>query len=632
MRFRHSAITLTIIDIIAGLAALIAVFLLFSGRYFPAGTGNLFLFAAIVITCDLTGFIFAGLYRRLWRYAQLNDFFFIFWGVLLGQTLGYLITRVAFNTSLPLRIWVTQSLILFLLTVASRGLIRVFYEGVPFSLHNGHQHGKKVIVVGAGSAGAMVIREIQRAMRDQYNVVGLVDDDHSKQRCSVHSVPVLGTLDDLPKLADMHQIEEIIIAIPSAEQEIIRRVSHLDFVRPVKLKVIPGINAIINGTADIKRFRDVQVEDLLGREPVRVDLAEVAAYLTGKRILITGAGGSIGSELCRQVARFNPESLIMLGRGENSIYEVGIEMEESFPKLRMYKVIADIRDRQNIRKIFDQYRPHVVFHAAAHKHVPLMEDWPEEAFKNNIIGTRNVALAAHENNCERFVLISTDKAIKPSSVMGATKRVAEMVVRTLSDISTTKFVAVRFGNVLGSRGSVVPLFKRQIMRGGPITITHPDMQRYFMTIPEAVQLVIQAAAMGNGGEVFVLDMGEPVYIQELAENLIRLSGLIPGKDIEIVYSGVRPGEKLFEELFSVEEGDVATRHERIFAAAMPNGIRKDLLLQIGKYEEQLRNGQQLNIPSILQNLITDAELSSAEAQVAATSEVGVRLSGGQISG
>ena len=350
--------------------------------------------------------------------------------------------------------------------------------------------------------------------------------------------------------------------------------------------------------------RDVQVEDLLGREPVRVDLAEVAAYLTGKRILITGAGGSIGSELCRQVAKFNPDSLIMLGRGENSIYEIGVEMEENFPKLKMYQVIADIRDRQNIKKVFDQFRPHVVFHAAAHKHVPLMEDWPDEAFKNNVLGTRNVALESHEHRCEHFVLISTDKAIKPSSVMGATKRVAEMIIRNLSEKSATKFVAVRFGNVLGSRGSVVPLFKHQIERGGPITITHPDMKRYFMTIPEAAQLVIQAGAMGNGGEVFVLDMGEPVRIVELAENLIRLSGLTPGKDIQIAFTGARAGEKLFEQLLSSEEGSTATKHARIFVASLPNNIPPDFLDYLDHMSEQCHTGD-FDCKTILASLVSD---------------------------
>ena len=618
MRFKRSAITLTIIDIIAGLAALIAAFLLFGGRNFPTGIVNLCLFTVIVIASNIVGFLFAGLYRRLWRYAQLNDFSFIFWGVLLGQTFGYLLTRVAFNMLIPIRVWITQSLILFLLTVASRGLIRVYYEGIPFSLYNGHNHGKKVIIVGAGSAGAMVIREIHHSMREQYHAAGFVDDDPSKQGCSVHSVPVLGSLNDLPKLADRLQIEEIIIAVPSAEQEIIRKVSQLNFSKPVKLKVIPGMSAFIDGTADIKRFRDVQVEDLLGREPVRVNLEEVAAYLTGKRILITGAGGSIGSELCRQVAKFNPQSLIMLGRGENSIYEIGIEMEERFPKLKMYKVIADVRDRQTIKKVFDQFRPHVVFHAAAHKHVPLMEDWPEEAFKNNILGTRNVAVEAHKHHCEHFVLISTDKAIKPSSVMGATKRVAEMIIRTLSEESTTKFVAVRFGNVLGSRGSVVPLFKRQIERGGPITITHPDMKRYFMTIPEAAQLVIQAGAIGNGGEVFVLDMGEPVRIVELAENLIRLSRLVPGKDIPIVFTGVRAGEKLFEELLSKEEGTTATRHERIFIAVLPNGIRKDLISYLDSIEQLLNKGE-LHVESWLGDMIEDYRpIRVSEKEVAST--------------
>ncbi len=632
MRVNKKTILMVSLDVIQSLASLGLVYILFAGKYFPQDGQSQILISISLAVATPAGYAVAGLYRKLWRHAELNDGIYLIFGVIACQTLWFLSYRLIAGQTLPIPIWVTLSLIQFVFAIITRGSIRLAYDRLRGDNGKGSNKRTKVVIVGAGSAGALVVREIRHALAKQYQPVCFVDDDPGKQYCSISGVPVLGVLEDLPRLIEQYKIDEIIIAIPSHEQQIIQRVAKINLNSSIKLKVIPGIDSLIDGTVDVKRFRDVEVEDLLGREPIKLDLAEIAAYLKGKRVLVTGAGGSIGSELCRQIASFDPELLILLGRGENSIYEIGLEMQELFPHLHIQKVIADIKDKPLMDRLFMNYRPHVVFHAAAHKHVPLMEDWPEEAFKNNIIGTRNVALAAHENNCERFVLISTDKAIKPSSVMGATKRVAEMVVRTLSDFGTTKFVTVRFGNVLGSRGSVVPLFKRQIMRGGPITITHPDMQRYFMTIPEAVQLVIQAAAMGNGGEVFVLDMGEPVYIQELAENLIRLSGLIPGKDIEIVYSGVRPGEKLFEELFSVEEGDVATRHERIFAAAMPNGIRKDLLLQIGKYEEQLRNGQQLNIPSILQNLITDAELSSAEAQVAATSEVGVRLSGGQISG
>lgn len=334
----------------------------------------------------------------------------------------------------------------------------------------------------------------------------------------------------------------------------------------VKLKTLPGIYEIIDGKVDVSTIRDVEIEDLLGRQEIRLNCNEIADCLTSQTILVTGAGGSIGSELCRQMTRFNPKCIIMLGHGENSIYNIQLEFEEKYPNTKIIPVIADIRDKERIDEIFSLYKPDVVFHAAAHKHVPLMECNPVEAIKNNVFGTTNVALAADKHNAKRFVLISTDKAVNPSSVMGATKRAAEIVIRLISERSNTKYIAVRFGNVLGSRGSVIPIFKKQIAQGGPVKVTHPEMKRYFMTIPEAVQLVLQATAIGNGGEVFVLDMGEPIRIVDMAKDLIRLSGLELDKDIRIEFIGMRPGEKLFEELLTAEEGTTVTRHEKIFVA------------------------------------------------------------------
>jgi FlaA1/EpsC-like NDP-sugar epimerase len=424
---------------------------------------------------------------------------------------------------------------------------------------------QKILIVGAGAAGSMIVREIHRELAANYQPVGFIDDDPEKSGHTMHGVPILGGRSAIPNLIRQYEIDEVIIALPSASRQEIRDILEICQAAAVRIMLVPPVTEIINGMVSMKQLRDVDIEDLLGREPVRIDLAGIAGYLNHETVLITGAGGSIGSEICRQVARFNPQSLLLLGRGENSIYEIDQELAAAFPHLKREAIIADVRDRQKLAQVFVTYHPTVVFHAAAHKHVPLMEKEPDEAVKNNIFGTKNLAELADEFGCKRFVLISTDKAVNPTSVMGATKRVAELVIQDLSVRSQTKFMVVRFGNVLGSRGSVVPLFRKQIARGGPVTVTHPEMTRYFMTIPEAAQLVVQAGALGKGGEIFILDMGDPVKIVDLARELIRLSGLIPDKEIKIEFSGIRPGEKLTEELLTSDEGRLATKHERIYA-------------------------------------------------------------------
>ncbi|HHV64825.1 MAG TPA: polysaccharide biosynthesis protein, partial [Peptococcaceae bacterium] len=371
-------------------------------------------------------------------------------------------------------------------------------------------------------------------------------------------------------------VDEIIIAIPSASADTIREIVEIcKETKAASLKILPGVHDILSGKITVSPIREVQVEDLLGRDPVSVDLEEVAGYLKDQTVLVTGAGGSIGSELCRQIVKFNPEKLILAGHGENSIFDIEQELKD-YP---VVTEIFDIKDETKVNLIFEKYKPSVVFHAAAHKHVPLMEGNPEEALKNNVLGTTNLAQAAHQTGVKTFVFISTDKAVNPTSIMGASKRIAEMVIQDFDRRSPTKFVAVRFGNVLGSRGSVIPTFKRQISAGGPVTVTDPRMTRYFMTIPEASQLVIQAGAMASGGEIFILDMGKPVKIIDLAKDLIRLSGLEPEKDIKIVFTGKRPGEKLYEELLTSEEGTTATKHKRIFVAR-PNNINSEQLFKV----------------------------------------------------
>jgi len=412
----------------------------------------------------------------------------------------------------------------------------------------------------------MVAKELANHPEIGKRAVGFIDDDPSKANSVLMGLPVLGTRDGIRRVIHDYGVNEVIVAMPSAPGGVIRATMDACKDLKVRIKTLPGVYELVDGKVSVKQLRDIQIEDLLGREPVDLDLDQIGAYLAGQTVLVTGAGGSIGSEICRQITRFKPKSIVLLGHGENSIFEIEQELDRRHPGQHTVAVIADVRDEHRIGRVFEQYKPDVVFHAAAHKHVPLMEANPEEALTNNVFGTRNVARAADKHGSKRFVMISTDKAVNPISVMGMSKRVAEMVVQAIGSTSRTKFMAVRFGNVLGSRGSVVPMFRKQIAEGGPVTVTHPDMTRYFMTIPEAVQLVIQAGAMGHGGEVFVLDMGEPIKITRLAEEIIRLSGMEPGKDMEIVYTGVRPGEKLFEEILTTEEVATTTRHKKIFVA------------------------------------------------------------------
>ena len=524
-----------------------------------------------------------GMYQRLWKYSSVRDMM----AVAAGVTAGYIAERALMAVWPASGISRGAMLVSYLAAMALIGLsrfrVRLFAEisrGYQAGCNggsngNGGPNGNgrsaknqqcQVVIVGAGSAGALVAKELLAHPEMGRTAVGFIDDDPTKCGGVLNSLPVLGTRSELAEIIDRRHVGEVIVAMPSAPGSVIREVMDACKDLKVRIKTLPGVYELVDGKVSVKQLRDIQIEDLLGREPVDLDLDQIGAYLAGQTVLVTGAGGSIGSEICRQITRFKPKSIILLGHGENSIFEIEQELKRRHPEQRTAAVIADVRDEHRIDWVFEEYRPDVVFHAAAHKHVPLMEANPEEALTNNVFGTRNVARAADNHGAKRFVMISTDKAVNPVSVMGMSKRVAEMVVQAIGSTSQTKFMAVRFGNVLGSRGSVVHTFRRQIAEGGPVTVTHPDMTRYFMTIPEAVQLVIQAGAMGQGGEIFVLDMGEPVKITQLAEEIIRLSGMEPGKDIEITYTGVRPGEKLFEEILTTEEVAAATRHKKIFVA------------------------------------------------------------------
>ena len=501
-------------------------------------------------------------YKNLWRYAGEEELIATVFACILSIIITYsihLLIGIEFSqTFYILNLIITTSLISWArLTyrTGSRVLIRSRLKEKP----------SKVLIVGAGSAGDIVIQELKNNPKLLKKPIGIVDDDIKKQCRRMHNVPIIGMVKDIDTIVTKYDIDEIIIAIANISRKDKKNIIEVCKKTKCKLKTIPGIFEIIDGKVDIKKIRDVQIEDLLGRDPVKVNLEEISGYLQNKVVLVTGGGGSIGSELCRQVSSLNPKQLIILDNYENNAYAIQQELVRKYgTSLNLITVIASIREEKRMDDIFKKYKPDVVFHAAAHKHVPLMEKSPSEAIKNNIFGTKNVAVLADKYKVKRFVLISTDKAVNPTNIMGATKRAAEMIIQTMNEKSETEFVAVRFGNVLGSNGSVIPLFKKQIEEGGPITITHPEITRYFMTIPEAVQLVIQAGAMTKGGEIFVLDMGEPVKIVDLAKNLIKLSGFEIDVDIFIEFTGLRPGEKLYEELLMSEEGLTDTSHEKIF--------------------------------------------------------------------
>jgi FlaA1/EpsC-like NDP-sugar epimerase len=553
-------VVLTIISVLGSFALRLDVVQL--PYYFPAAVTM----SVVAVIIKIPTYYFFGLYRRLWIYASTGELRLITAAVttasvLTSGVMALLIFTGNVYPGMPRSALGIDWLLSLLLIGGSRFALRILAEQSAVSRSNGKN--KRTLVVGAGDAGALVVRELQKSSQLNLVPVGFLDDDPAKQKQSIHGVTVIGKVVDLASVIDQHNIEEVIIAVPSASGRLIRMVNDVCRLKGIPSRMMPGIHELIGGKVSVSRLREVDITDLLRREPVRVNDEAVGATLEGRRVLVTGAGGSIGRELCRQIARRNPAELILLGHGENSIFEILLELQNDYPNLALFAVIADIRNQERLTQVFKQYLPQIVFHAAAHKHVPLMEANIVEAVTNNVIGTQNVTQVAVEQDVERFVLISTDKAVRPSSIYGATKRLAEMIVLDAARESRRAFTVVRFGNVLGSRGSIIPIFKNQIANGGPVTITHPDMYRFFMTIPEAVYLVLQAASMEQGGETFVLNMGEPIRILDLAEDLIRLSGLEPHRDIEISYTGIRPGEKLTEELWDGGTPLVPTLHPDI---------------------------------------------------------------------
>ncbi len=517
----------------------------------------------LVIVTKFLSLYFFDLFRGLWRYVGIADIVQILKASVVATVL-FILANVFIRGGaiFPRSIYLIDFMLFFSLVVGIRLLTRLIKERYRGSLLPRSQ--AQVLIVGAGQTGVLVLKQYL-SNPGAGKVVGFIDDDKKKHHESSLGVKILGGSHDIARVVQKFEVGEIILAIPSATGEQVRSVLSCCEATGVKIKTVPALEKIIDGTLEVKP-RQVKLDDLLGREPVTIDKEHVEIYLKNKRVLVTGAGGSIGSELCRQILLYNPQKIILLDHNENDVYFLEIELRALFPGADFRTVIGDIQDVGLLRQLFRTYKPEVIFHAAAHKHVPLMEQNPIAAVKNNVLGTRNLVYAATHYGAERFVLISTDKAVHPTSIMGATKRMAEMILQSKAGRTPTRFMAVRFGNVIGSAGSVVPLFKKQIENGGPVTVTHPEVTRYFMSIPEAASLVLQAGALGKGGEIFILDMGEPIKIVDLAKNLITLSGLVPGKDIPIQFTGLRAGEKLYEELLHDTEHDTVTRHNKIYVS------------------------------------------------------------------
>jgi len=509
-------------------------------------------------------FSFFRLYSTLWYYAGATELVYLTSACIVDALMNALMILLIYRKEdypLP-RSWyfLYGAFLLILMVIA-----RFSQRGIKTLSNRRNQAGKmkRVLIVGAGEAGNAIIKEIVNSPYVNLKIVGIVDDDKTKRGKFLHGIKVIGDRNDIVDIVEAHGVDEIIIAMPAASAKETKGILDICKQTGCELKRLPGMFQLVNGDVSISKLKDVDVNDLLGREPIKVDLDSIMGYVSDKVVMVTGGGGSIGSELCRQVASHNPKQLIIVDIYENTTYDIQLELKRKYPELNLVVLIASIRNTKRIDDIFRTYQPEIVYHAAAHKHVPLMEDSPNESVKNNVLGTWKVVQAADKYKVKRFVMISTDKAVNPTNIMGATKRICEMIIQTYNNRSETEYVAVRFGNVLGSNGSVIPLFKKQIEEGGPVTVTHPDIIRYFMTIPEAVSLVLQAGAYAKGGEIFILDMGEPVKIVDLAKNLILLSGHKPNEDIQIVFTGLRPGEKLYEEMLMKEEGMQDTANKLI---------------------------------------------------------------------
>ncbi len=618
-------LTLVIVDLLLIFCSYFVAFI-FRFKYTDISIAEIVvMYGSYISKIFLMSLIFIGIfmafkqYKSIWSIASIDEF-------LRGIIATGLATSVVLIISyldkrrIPLMVTIMAGIMIMVFCNGIRIGWRVVRRTLIFITDRSNGSCKRVLVVGAGGAGALVVNEYKKNPQYKKKVVAFVDDSWVKKGIYVSGIKVLGDRYDIPTVVEEQRIDEIIIAISELNEVELKKILDECKKTTAQVKIMPGVSEVIDGKFSVKKIRDVDVEDLLGREPIKLDFSGISSYIENKVIMVTGGGGSIGSELCRQIARFNPKELIIFDIYENNAYDLQNELLRKYENLNLKTLIGSVRDRKRLNSIFKEYRPQVVFHAAAHKHVPLMEDSPGEAIKNNVLGTLNTAELASEYGVERFVLISTDKAVNPTNVMGATKRMCEMVIQSIDKESDTEFVAVRFGNVLGSNGSVVPLFKKQIAEGGPVTLTHKDITRYFMTIPEASQLVLQAGAYAKGGEIFVLDMGQPVKIYDLAENLIRLSGYIPNEEIEIKVTGLRPGEKLYEELLMNEEGLSETPHKKIFIGRPGEFKLERVKNNINELLDVVKLGNKEKLREKLHEVVPTYKNPDEDNEVAATIE------------
>ncbi len=564
----------------------------------------------LVIPMQALCFRFFGLYRGVWRFASMPDLRRIVNGVFVGVVVVLAALFVFYRLeNVPRSVPFLYVFLLVGLLSGPRFLYR-WKKDRHFYLST----GKRVLIVGAGFAGEMLARELLRDSAKIYSPVAFVDDDSSKLGRDLHGIPVVNGCENIVSVADRYAIDLIILAVTAAKTSEKQRVIELCEKSGVPFWTMPQLSEVMSGQVTVNQLRKVSIEDLLGREPVKLDTARIRSQLTNKVIMVTGAGGSIGSELCRQIAKQGPASIILVENGEFNLYSIEMEILNDYPELKTYGYLRDVRDAEGVDRLFESARPDIIFHAAAYKHVPLLEEQPREAAYNNVLGTRNMADASDRYGVEQFVMISTDKAVNPTNIMGVTKRTAEIYCQNLNKRSKTLFSTVRFGNVLGSAGSVVPLFQKQIEKGGPVTVTHPDMERFFMTIPEACQLITQASVLGKGGEIFVLDMGKPIKIQYLAEQMIKLSGKEPGEDIEITYSGLRPGEKLYEELFHEQEKMATTPHEQILLAQHRSIEWSDVMEHLNRMEAAVISFDETELIEQLCWFVPENRLSMADSR------------------
>lgn len=604
---KRLAIELVLFDIIAiQLAAFLAILTRFEFRIHtiePLFIDTLVHYAVLNTFCSICIFAAYRMYSTLWSFASIMDFFNVVKAVLISSVFQFIgIHMLAWP--IPRSFIVLYIGWLGIAAVFPRMMIRILRGGRRIPLQAIGKQAIPVMLIGAGEAGSIILQEFKNSKFVEKEIVCVIDDDPKKWGTFIHGVPVVGGRRKITQSVVRFGIQEIVLAIPTLKPHERKNIINICQQTGCKMSTLPGIYQLINCNVKVSMLRDVQIEDLLGREAVRTDLESIMSYVKDQKVMVTGGGGSIGSELCRQIADDQPKQLIIIDNYENAAYELQMELGRKHPELDVIVLIVSVQNRRKIREIFEQYKPDLVFHAAAHKHVPLMEYSPCEAIKNNVFGTMNVASEANRSGVKRMVLISTDKAVRPTNIMGASKRICEMVIQTYNQRSKTEYVAVRFGNVLGSNGSVVPLFKQQIREGGPVTVTHPDIIRYFMTIPEAVSLVLQAGAYAQGGEIFILDMGEPVKILDLAENMIRLSGLVPGEDIEIKFTGLRPGEKLYEELLIDDDNKKETANKRIF-------IGQPIKIDEAEFDEKMKElekatfSEDENIRQVVKKLVPE---------------------------